>query len=77
MKLEIISPEKVFFSGVVEQVNLPGELGGFSVLENHAPLVSTLVAGNITYQVQGLDRVLPVLGGVVEVRDNQIVVCLK
>lgn len=77
MKLEIISPEKVFFNGVIEWVGLPGASGGFTVLEHHAPLISTLVAGNITYRVQGTDNVLPVQGGVVEVRDNQVVVCLK
>jgi F-type H+-transporting ATPase subunit epsilon len=40
MKLEIISPEKTYFKGDVDSVTLPGILGPFQILNNHAPLIS-------------------------------------
>ena len=46
MRLEIISAEKVLFKGNVQRVTLPGSLGTFTILEQHAPLISTLTHGN-------------------------------
>ena len=54
MILEIISPEKIIFTGEVESVAVPGVNGEFEMLNNHAAIVSTLkkgaikVYGNIT-----------------------------
>ena len=45
MYLEIISPEATLFSGEIESLTLPGTNGSFQLLENHAPIVSTLQAG--------------------------------
>ena len=45
MHLVIVSPERMLFDGKVSQVTLPGELGEFQVLVNHAPIISSLVAG--------------------------------
>ena len=47
MYLEIISPEATLFTGNVESLSVPGTDGSFQVLENHAPIVSTLVNGNV------------------------------
>ncbi|MCB9361374.1 MAG: ATP synthase F1 subunit epsilon [Flavobacteriales bacterium] len=47
MQLEIITPEKKIYSGEVDLVNLPGSDGSFGILENHAPIISTLKAGTI------------------------------
>ena len=79
MDLEIISSEKVFFKGTVQKVTSPGTLGSFTVLEGHAPLISTLEAGNIAYNAQktGEDTVLPIKGGYVEVQNNRVVVCIN
>lgn len=77
MILKVISPEKTLFSGEVEKVKLPGMLGGFTVLERHAPLISSLVPGDIVYAVQGEEAKIAVQGGIVEVRDNKVIVCLK
>ena len=49
MVLEIISSEQILFKGEVESVTLPGAKGSFTVLENHASLISTLDAGTIEY----------------------------
>lgn len=45
MTLKIISAESVLFEGEVSSVTLPGQMGAFTVLRNHASLISTLVAG--------------------------------
>ena len=47
MYLEIISPEAKLFTGEVESLTLPGTNGSFQLLENHAPIVSTLQAGAV------------------------------
>ena len=41
MKLEIITPEQIYFTGEVTSVTLPGTSGLFTVWENHAPLISS------------------------------------
>ena len=53
MVLEIISSEQILFKGEVESVTLPGAKGSFTVLENHASLISTLDAGTIEYVTAG------------------------
>lgn len=77
MTLKIISSEDIVFQGEVTMVNLPGANGSFAVLKNHASLVSTLVPGNIVYDtVDGENAVIPVKGGLVDVDNNVISVCL-
>ena len=53
MILKVISTEDVLFDGEVEAVTLPGQKGSFTVLNNHASIVSSLVSGNIVYEVAG------------------------
>lgn len=79
MDLEIISSEKVLFKGKVKKVTLPGTLGSFTVLEGHAPLLSTLEAGEVAYNAQevGKDTVMTIKGGYVEVQNNRVVVCIN
>ena len=45
MQLEIITPEKKIYQGNVDMVNIPGSDGYFGILENHAPIISTLKEG--------------------------------
>ena len=47
MYLEIVSPEKTLFNGDVDSVLVPGADGDFQMLNNHAPIVSTLITGTI------------------------------
>ena len=54
MQLEIVSPEKTIFSGEAKSVHLPGSEGYFQVLNNHAPIVSTLKKGEIL--IDGVDN---------------------
>ncbi len=77
MILKIISAEDVIFEGEVNSVTLPGELGAFTVLRNHASLISTLVAGNIAYELSDGTRNMKVIdGGLVSVDNNLVSVCI-
>ena len=64
---ELTSPEKLVFSGEVEQVDVPGMEGDFGVLAGHAPYVSTLRPGILTVHTAGGDQKIVVLGGFAEV----------
>ena len=74
MHLDIITPEKNVYSGEVEMVNLPGSDGSFGIMKDHAPIVSTLKAGEIKVVENGSEKLFPVSGGVVEVNNNKIIV---
>ncbi|HEY5591656.1 MAG TPA: ATP synthase F1 subunit epsilon [Paludibacter sp.] len=77
MKLEIITPEKIFFSGEVTSVTLPGTTGSFTVWENHAPLISSLMKGIISYDAKDGKREFEVESGFAEVSKNVVTVCLE
>jgi len=64
---DLVSPEKLLFSGDVEQVDVPGAEGDFGVLAGHAPLVSTLRPGILTVYSSGGTQKIVVLGGFAEV----------
>ncbi len=51
LHLSIVSPEKSIFDGNVKIVTLPGMIGSFSILPGHAPIVSSLKAGTLSYNV--------------------------
>ena len=55
MYLEILSPEATLFSGEVDSVTVPGSAGAFQILNNHAPIVSTLKEG--TVKISGLSLI--------------------
>ena len=61
----------------VSLVTLPGIVSPFTVLPGHAALVTALVAGDIRYVEDGAEKRLPIREGFVEVRDNQVKVCVE
>jgi F-type H+-transporting ATPase subunit epsilon len=67
LHFELVSPEKLVFSGEVQQVDVPGAEGDFGVLEGHAPLVTTLRPGILTVHAAGGQQKIVVLGGFAEV----------
>jgi F-type H+-transporting ATPase subunit epsilon len=67
LHLELVSPEKLVFSGEVEQVDVPGAEGDFGVLAGHAPMVTTLRPGILTVHSAGGAQRIVVLGGFAEV----------
>lgn len=77
MKLEIISAHEVTFSGEAVSVTLPGKLGQFTVLKNHAPLISVLVKGVVKYTDKSEQQhEFEIAGGLADVNDNTISVCV-
>lgn len=71
---DLVSPEKIAFSGEVEQVDIPGVEGDFGVLAGHAPLVATVRPGIMTVTVSGKHEKIIVLGGLAEVSDKGLTV---
>lgn len=75
MKLEIITPDKNLFKGSVKSISVPGKKGKFMVLNNHAPIVSTLQEGEILITTKDFEeQKIEISGGVIEVKQNKIVV---
>lgn len=73
MYLELITPDRKVFEGEVESVKLPGSLGGFEVLNNHAALISSLGKGEVVIRAKdGSDYTID--GGVAEVKDNKLII---
>jgi F-type H+-transporting ATPase subunit epsilon len=64
---DLVSPEKLLFSGEVEQVDVPGAEGDFGVLAGHAPMVATLRPGILTVRGSSGEQKIVVLGGFAEV----------
>ncbi len=71
---ELVSPEKLLFSGEVEQVDVPGAEGDFGVLAEHAPMVTTLRPGILTVHGAGGEQKIVVLGGFAEVAAGSLTV---
>ena len=77
IKLHIVSPEGTLVDQAVSAVTLPGSLGPFEVLKDHAALISSLTQGEIVYVSGGKEYRLPIAEGFVEVRNNQVDVCVE
>lgn len=70
--LEIATPERLIVHEQVTEVQVPGRDGYFGVLPGHAPLLSELASGVLTYVAQGRAQVLAILGGFVEVLPDRV-----
>ena len=77
LNLVIVSPEKTIFKGEVSDVTLPGTKGIFMVLPKHAPLLSSLEKGTIKYTTSEGEQLLEIAGGFVEVKKNEVSVCVE
>jgi F-type H+-transporting ATPase subunit epsilon len=71
---ELVSPDKISFSGEVDQVDVPGSEGDFGVLAGHAPLIALLRPGLMTVSAGGEKTKLVVLGGFAEVGPDGLTV---
>ena len=86
MFLEIVSPEKTLFTGDVNSVHVPGSEGSFQILNNHAPIVSTLKKGSIrlkgnfdsnseNLEVHNSNEAsLEIHSGVIEMKKNKLII---
>ena len=74
--LEILTPMAAVFKGTVSSVIAPGRIGYLGVLANHAPLVTTLAPGKVTYRdpAGAAHLFRSAQGGLMEVRDNAVTI---
>jgi F-type H+-transporting ATPase subunit epsilon len=77
LQLKIVSPEKIEFTGAVESVLVPGTIGQFEILQNHAPIISTLQNGTVEYTTAEGKNQLEIQGGFVEVQKNVVSLCVE
>jgi F-type H+-transporting ATPase subunit epsilon len=73
-RFELVSPDRIAFSGEVDQVDVPGSEGDFGVLAGHAPLIALLRPGLMTVYAGGKQTKLVVLGGFAEVGPDGLTV---
>jgi F-type H+-transporting ATPase subunit epsilon len=71
---DLVSPEKLAFSGEVDQVDIPGVEGDFGVLAGHAPVVAAIRPGILTVTTGGSHEKIIVLGGLAEVSEKGLTV---
>jgi F-type H+-transporting ATPase subunit epsilon len=74
MQVDILNPDKTLFSGEAQVVTLPGVKGSFQILNNHAPLISSLTSGKLVIENGSEKQSFEINGGIVEVLKNKIVV---
>ncbi len=75
MFLEIVTPDEKVFEGDVKLVQLPGTEGSFEILNNHAPIISTLKNGKIKVNDSAnATQYFEIKSGVVEMQNNKIIV---
>lgn len=75
MTLEILTPDKKIYEGEVTAVTVPGTMGSFQILKDHAPIISTLEDGQVIIKSNKTDdEIFTIKGGVVEVLKNKIIV---
>ena len=76
MTLEILTPDKKVYEGEATSVTVPGALGLFEILNNHAPIISTLLDGKLTVRggSAAKEEVFFIKGGVGEVLNNKVII---
>ncbi len=75
MHLEIITPEKKVFEGEVTSIQLPGVTGKFEILNNHAPIISSLTKGKVRIiDSNNTTEYYEINGGVIEMQNNKVIV---
>ena len=74
INLEIITPEKIIYKDSVDSITVPGTKGMFQVLKDHAPLMSTIEIGVITFKKNDENKFLTTAGGTIEVLNNNVLI---
>ncbi|NMW18175.1 MAG: ATP synthase F1 subunit epsilon [Chlorobiaceae bacterium] len=73
-KIEIVTPQKLYFSGEVVSVTAPGENGQFQILKNHAPLLSSLKTGKVKLALADrTEQSFSISDGFLEVSSNKAI----
>ena len=74
INLEIITPEKVSYKDVVDLITIPGTKGGFQILKDHAPLMSTIDTGILIVKKDNETRIFTSSEGTIEVLNNEVLI---
>jgi len=74
LTLSIVTPQKQLVSEEVDQIIIPGTEGDLGILYDHAPILTLLRPGQLSYENEGKTVVLVVSGGYLEVTDNRVTV---
>lgn len=75
MHLDIVTPDENIYSGEIRLIQLPGSLGSFEILRNHAPIISTLEKGLLkVITLDGEENFYEIGGGVVECNKNKVII---
>lgn len=78
MTVKIIKPDTTIYEGPATLIQLPGSNGLFEILENHAPIISSLSAGKIRLQAEGEEeKVIEIKAGVVKGQKNEILILVQ
>ena len=77
LNLKIVSPEKIEFEGDVERVVVPGTMGSFEILQNHAPIISSLEKGDVVYVTAEVKKSVSINAGFVSAQHNQVNLCVE
>ncbi len=78
MVLDILTPERSVFSGEIRLVKVPGVQGSFEVMENHAPIISSLDKGELKIVPKDGNNILyQIEGGVIEVNNNKAIILVE
>jgi len=77
MQIDILTPETKLFSGEASSIKLPGIVGGFELLENHAPLIAALEKGIITIKTNDAKQTISIVDGFVECINNKVSVLIS
>ena len=77
MYLTIVSPEKILYEGEATVVAVPGTKGAFEVLDNHAPIISSLQEGTIVAKHDCAQEEISITSGFIEVADNKVSICVE
>lgn len=78
LHLSIVSPEKEIYDGEVMRVTLPGVIGSFTILPQHAPIVSSLKEGKLSYVTEdNEEQTLDIQGGFMEMSGGTVSVCIS
>lgn len=74
IQCDIITQERIVFSGQVDSVNLPGSEGRMGILPNHSPLLSTLDFGEVMVRTAGREEFFAIGGGFVEIQPDHVTI---
>ncbi|MDA9809016.1 MAG: ATP synthase F1 subunit epsilon [Flavobacteriales bacterium] len=74
MDVQIVTPDKSLYSGQADLITVPGTSGSIGILNNHAPLVSSLKMGEVKIVLNDKEEFFNIKGGVVEVSNNKVIV---